>query len=144
MTAGASHSHSLVHGHPASPSDWPVALLQRSVDWTQQYITVRLYEGTFSDSDRRGVSVNDIAGPVKWLGEWGASLPRTREKRAHAPWSAGLLNSAAEEYLLLRGRRAVPYKLFYNQVVSEEINLHDGKLDWQTSRVRPFRQRGAP
>ena len=30
---------------------------------------VRLYEGTYSDNDRRGVTVNDIAGPVKWLGQ---------------------------------------------------------------------------
>ena len=69
LTAGASHSHSYAYGHPTSAKDWPVLLLQRSVDWCQQYITVRLYEGTFSDIERRGVTVNDIAGPVKWLGK---------------------------------------------------------------------------
>ena len=74
---------------------------------------MRLYEGTFSDVERRGVTVNDIAGPVKWL---------------------GLLNSAAEEFLLLQGRRAVPYTLFYNQVVSEEINLQDDFNRWLSGR----------
>lgn len=111
--AGQQHSPSLVRGHPSTPRDWPIAVLQRSVDWCQQYITVRLYEGTFSDMERRGVTVNDIAGPVKWL---------------------GLLNSAAEEFLLLQGKRAVPYKIFYNQVVSEEINLQDDFNRWLAGR----------
>lgn len=113
VTAGASRSHSLIHGHPASPQDWPKALIQRSVDWCQQYITVRLYEGTFADSERRGVTVNDIAGPVKFL---------------------GMLNASAEEFLLLHGRRAVPYTIFYNQVVSEEINLQDDFNRWLAGR----------
>jgi hypothetical protein len=126
VTAGASRSHSLIHGHPASPQDWPKALIQRSVDWCQQYITVRLYEGTFADSERRGVTVNDIAGPVKFLG--GCSLLNC--PLLFSPFwcwlicipygSAGMLNASAEEFLLLHGRRAVPYTIFYNQVSLEE------------------------
>ena len=48
--------------------------------------------------------------------------------------TSGLLNLAAEEFLLLQGRRAVPYTLFYNQVVSEEINLQDDFNRWLAGR----------
>lgn len=84
----------------------PCMVIQRLVDWLQQYITVRLYQGR--------TMMSELTSPVELL---------------------GLAFAANEEYALVHGAAAaLPLAAFYNEVVSSEISLQDDYRRWLAQR----------
>ena len=107
------------HVSPAltpAAADLPITLLQRSIDWVQQYITIRIFESVAGGGeDVAPLSLKEIAPPVEFL---------------------GMLNDANEEYAYTHGARAVSFEKFYNTTVSEDINLHDDFGRWMSARTQ--------
>jgi hypothetical protein len=90
---------------PALIATEGLSTLVFSVQWCQQFMSIKLYEG-----DAR---VDEIAPAARWI---------------------ALLHAAHDRYVRCVGVRALPASFFYNEVVSEEVNLRDDFRRWLAGR----------